>query len=123
MTEAFDTGTPTGKFFMTLLASIAALERETILERTQGGKDRNVKEGKWVSGAPPFGYRIEDKRLVIYEPEAKTVRLIFQLYGDEMSTVEVAKYLNAKDVLTPTASKGTKIKVLASGTRGISLLF
>ncbi len=29
MTEAFDTGTPTGKFFMTLLASIAALERDT----------------------------------------------------------------------------------------------
>jgi len=110
MTEAFDTGTPTGKFFMTLLASIAALERETILERTQGGKDRNAKAGKWVSGAPPFGYRIEDKRLVIYEPEADTVRLIFQLYEDGMSTVEVAKYLNAKDVLTPTMSKGTKNK-------------
>jgi len=110
MTEAFDTGTPTGKFFMTLLASIAALERETILERTQGGKDRNAKEGKWVSGSPPFGYRIEDKRLVIYDPEAETVRLIFQLYEDGMSTVAVAKYLNAKDVLTPTMSKGTKNK-------------
>ena len=110
MTEAFDTGTPTGKFFMTLLASIAALERETILERTQGGKDRNVREGKWVSGAPPFGYRIEDKRLAIYDPEADTVRLIFQLYEDGMSTVEVAKYLNAKDVLTPAVSKGTKNK-------------
>ena len=110
MTEAFDTSTPTGKFFMTLLASIAALERETILERTQGGKDRNAREGKWVSGAPPFGYRIEDKRLVIYDPEAETVRLIFQLYEDGMSTVEVAKYLNAKDVLTPTVSKGTKNK-------------
>lgn len=115
MTEAFDTSTPTGKFFMTLLASIAALERETILERTQGGKERNAKEGKWVSGAPPFGYRIQDKRLVIHEPEAETVRMIFRLYnegesGEGMSTVEIARYLNANNRPTPSISKGTKNK-------------
>lgn len=111
MTEAFDTGTPTGKFFMTLLASIAALERDTIVERTQLGKERKVKEGKWVSGAPPFGYRIgEDGTLVIYEPEAETVKTIFRLYLEGMSTIEVAKYLNARNVPTPARSKGTKNK-------------
>jgi len=109
MTEAFDTGTPTGKFFMTLLASIAALERDTILERTQMGKDRNAKAGKWVSGAPPFGYRIgDDGKLVIYEPEAETVKLVFKLYSEEMTMFELAKYLNAKGVETPATSKGTK---------------
>jgi len=109
MTEAFDTGTPTGKFFMTLLASIAALERDTILERTQMGKDRNAKAGKWVSGAPPFGYRIGgDGKLVIYEPEAETVKLVFKLYSEEMTMFELAKYLNAKGVETPATSKGTK---------------
>jgi site-specific DNA recombinase len=109
MTEAFDTGTPTGKFFMTLLASIAALERDTILERTQLGKDRNAKDGKWVSGAPPFGYRIgDDGKLIIFEPEAETVRLIFKLYTEGMTMVELAKYLNAKGVITPAMSKRTK---------------
>ena len=109
MTEAFDTGTPTGKFFMTLLASIAALERDTILERTQMGKDRNAKAGKWVSGAPPFGYRIgDDGKLVIYEPEAETVKLVFKLYSEEMTMFELAKYLNAKGVETPATSKGTR---------------
>lgn len=57
MTEAFDTSSPTGKFFMTLLASIAALERDTIMERTLMGKERGARAGKWVSGAPPFGYK------------------------------------------------------------------
>ena len=109
MTEAFDTGTPTGKFFMTLLASIAALERDTILERTQMGKDRNAKAGKWVSGAPPFGYRIgTDGKLVVYEPEAETVKLVFKLYSEEMTMFELAKYLNAKGVETPATSKGNK---------------
>ncbi|MHB8157730.1 MAG: recombinase family protein, partial [Desulfocucumaceae bacterium] len=77
MTEAFDTGTPVGKFFMTLLASIAALERDTILERTQIGKERKTRDGFWTSGPPPFGYRIgPDKKLAVHDPEAETVRLI-----------------------------------------------
>lgn len=111
MTEAFDTATPTGKFFMTLLASIAALERETILERTQLGKQRRARAGNWVSGAAPFGYRITDeKKLEIYEPEAETVKLVFSLYREGMSTVEVAKYLNAREIPTPSRSKGTRNK-------------
>lgn len=111
MTEAFDTESPTGKFFMTLLASIAALERDTILDRTLMGKERNAKAGKWVSGAPPFGYRIGDEgKLEIHQPEAETIRLIFKLYSEGMSTVEVAKYLNAKQISTPSASKGSKNK-------------
>lgn len=110
MVEAFDTGTPTGKFFMTLLASIAALERDTILERTSLGKERGARQGKWVSGPPPFGYRIgEDGRLKVYEPEARTVRLIFNLYG-EMSTIGVAGYLNACGIPTPAVSKNRKTK-------------
>ncbi len=111
MTEAFDTGTPVGKFFMTLLASIAALERETILERTQMGKERKSREGCWTSGPPPFGYRIgEDKKLEIYRPEALTVELIFNLYSEGMGMVSIAKYLNARKVPTPNASKGNKVK-------------
>lgn len=111
MTEAFDTGTPTGKFFMTLLASIAALERDTILERTQMGKDRKARQGKWVTGMPPFGYRIgADGALEVYEDEAETVRLIFRLYLEGMSTIDIAKYLNARGIPTPAKSKRTKNK-------------
>ncbi|MDW7673942.1 MAG: recombinase family protein [Bacillota bacterium] len=109
MTEAFDTGTPTGKFFMTLLASIAALERDTIMERTQLGKERGARQGKWVSGPPPFGYRIgEDGKLEINEEEAETIRLIFKLYLEGYSTFELAKYLNARNIITPAKSKKTK---------------
>ena len=111
MTEAFDTGTPTGKFFMTLLASIAALERDTIMERTQLGKERKAREGKWVSGAPPYGYRIgTNGSLEVYEPEADIVRRVFSYYNEGNSTIEVAKYLNARKIPTPAQSKGTKNK-------------
>jgi len=111
MTEAFDTSTSTGKFFMTMLASIAALERDTILERTQMGKERAARQGKWTSGPPPFGYRIGlDGQLVVYEPEAEIVRLIFRLYLEGMKTVPIAEYLNSRNIPTPTCSKKTKNK-------------
>ncbi|HBX23970.1 MAG TPA: hypothetical protein DEF34_10125 [Desulfotomaculum sp.] len=109
MTESFDTGTSTGKFFMTMLASIAALERDTILERTQLGKERGARAGKWVAGAPPFGYRIgEDGHLVVHDPEANTVREIIRLYLSGMATIPIAEYLNARGILTPAKSKRTK---------------
>jgi site-specific DNA recombinase len=109
MTEAFDTGTPVGKFFMTLLASIAALERETILERTQMGKLRKAREGCWTSGPPPFGYRIgTDKKLVVFPPEAETIRLIFKLYNEGMTMASIAEYLNAIGAATPNLSKKNK---------------
>ncbi len=114
MTEAFDTGTPVGKFFMTLLASIAALERDTILERTRLGKERKAREGCWTSGPPPFGYRIgPDKKLVIHQEEAETVRLIFRLYNEGMRMVPLAEYLNARGIQTPTASK--KVRKASTG--------
>ena len=111
MTEAFDTSSPTGKFFMTLLASIAALERDTIRERTQMGKDRNARAGKWVSGLAPFGYRSGDEgKLEIYEQEAETVKMIFDLYNQNMPMMKIARYLNARGAQTPATSKGTKNK-------------
>ena len=111
MTEAFDTSSPTGKFFMTLLASIAALERDTIMERTQMGKDRNARAGKWVSGLAPFGYRVgNDGMLEVYDQEADTVKMIFDLYAQDMTMLEIARYLNARGTETPATSKGTKNK-------------
>ena len=119
MTEAFDTGTSSGKFFMTMLASIAALERDTILERTQLGKERAIKDNRWTSGLPPFGYRVgEDKKLVIEETEAEIVKLIFKLYLEGMTIIPIAEYLNARDIPTPTRMRG--IKNITSGKWNIS---
>ena len=96
---------------MTLLASIAALERDTIRERTQMGKDRNAKAGKWVSGLAPFGYRTgSDGKLEIYDQESETVKMVFDLYGQDLTMLEIARYLNARGTETPATSKGTKNK-------------
>ncbi len=55
--ESIDTRTPTGRMTMTVLGSVAELERETIRTRTREGVARRVAQGGWVSSTPPFGFR------------------------------------------------------------------
>ena len=59
-TEAFDTTSSTGKFMTTLLGAVAEMERETIRERTSNGKLCAAKAGKWVTGVPPFGFKVDN---------------------------------------------------------------
>jgi DNA invertase Pin-like site-specific DNA recombinase len=115
MTEPFDTSSPLGEFIMTLLGSLAALERATILERMSLGKHRAAREGRWLGGAPPFGYRVEgpehDRRLVVDEAQAAVVRRIFHLYVHEgLGLIPLAELLNAEGVPTPYQARGQTTK-------------
>jgi len=85
--ESIDTRTPTGRMTMTVLGSVAELERETIRTRTREGVARRVAQGGWVSSTPPFGYRaVPDTRagmrgvvLQIDPAQAVTIREMHHL--------------------------------------------
>ena len=36
----------------------------------------------WMGGVPPLGYRVEDRKLVVIDSEAETVRSIFRRYAE-----------------------------------------
>ncbi len=81
--------TPEGRLNKHIRATIAEYEREKIKERMTRGRRNKVKAGAILlhGDQPPYGYRLSEdgKTLVIFEPEARIVRLIFTLYavGDE----------------------------------------
>ena len=50
-----DVGTPMGKFFITVVAAFAELERNMISQRTKEGLAASNK----VGGPPPFGYNLD----------------------------------------------------------------
>ena len=78
---------PEGKLNKHIRAVIAEFEREKINQRMSRGRRNIVRNGKVMlhGQPPPYGYRVENRMLTIYEPEAKIVRLIFTWYvvGDE----------------------------------------
>jgi len=100
--------TPEGNLNKNIKAVIAEYERLKIRERMTRGRLLAVKQGKVMlhGNKPPYGYRLEDGKLVIYEPEARIVRLIFTWYviGDEdgkkLSIRAIAKRLTEMRVPT-----------------------
>ena len=46
LTDSIDTGTPSGRFFFHVMASLAEMERELTIERTRAGLDPARKQGR-----------------------------------------------------------------------------
>ena len=86
---------------------MAEIDADTIAENTSGGRLRKAQSGKWIGlNRPPYGYNAEgrgrDVRLVIDEPKAAVVRMIFDLYVNEsLSTLNIADRLTELKVATP----------------------
>lgn len=111
MTEPFDTGDPSGRFLLTILAGVADLERETILDRMWHGANRAARAGKWLGGIVPYGYFVNDEGYLEINDqdllpgttltEAGVVRLIYDLISNQkQSCIKVADYLNALGIPT-----------------------
>ena len=50
--------------FVTILASLAEIERENISQRIKASKKIAKEERKFLGGYSEFGYKVEDKKLV-----------------------------------------------------------
>lgn len=97
-TEEFNSGTATGKAVISLLGTFAELERNTIKERTIGGKQVKARRGGYVTGNCPLGYSTHNKTLIVDEKGAETVRLIYVMHKEGKSLNQIARDLNADKV-------------------------
>jgi site-specific DNA recombinase len=75
VTQQFNTTTSMGRLTLNVLLSFAQFERELSSERVRDKIAASRAKGKWTGGNIPFGYRIENKKLVIDEQEAETVNI------------------------------------------------
>jgi DNA invertase Pin-like site-specific DNA recombinase len=80
VTQQFNTTTSMGRLTLNVLLSFAQFERELSSERVRDKIAASRAKGKWTGGNIPFGYRTENKKLVIDDQEAKIVRYIFKRY-------------------------------------------
>jgi site-specific DNA recombinase len=80
VTQQFNTTTSMGRLTLNVLLSFAQFEREVAGERIRDKFAASRRKGMWMGGNVPLGYDVKDRRLVVNDAEAKTVRLIFQHY-------------------------------------------
>ena len=96
VSQRFDTSTPVGEMTLNVLLSFAQFERQIIAERTRDKIHAARRRGRWTGGAPPLGYDVVDRKLVINKDEAPIVRQVFELYAETPSLVKVAQELNRR---------------------------
>ena len=80
ITQSFNTTTSMGRLTLNVLLSFAQFEREVIGERVRDKIAASKRKGIWMGGPVPLGYASVDKKLVIAEAEAETIRMIFRRY-------------------------------------------
>lgn len=98
ISESFDTNTPSGRLTLQVLGAVAEFERERIRERVFDNMYHAASKGKWLTQSP-YGYKLEDKELIINEDEAKIVREVFNDYLEKgLGYYAIAKKLNEQGI-------------------------
>lgn len=100
VTQSFNTTTSMGRLTLNILLSFAQFEREVTAERIRDKIRASRQKGMWMGGIVPLGYRVDNRKLVIEEAEAATVRMIFERFVSIGSATVLAKALAAEDVRT-----------------------
>ncbi|MEX2616007.1 MAG: recombinase family protein [Alphaproteobacteria bacterium] len=90
VTQSFNTTTSMGRLTLNVLLSFAQFEREVTAERIRDKIAASKKKGMWMGGLPPLGYDCAEKKLVVNQAEAETVRRLFALYL-ELGNVRLVK--------------------------------
>jgi DNA invertase Pin-like site-specific DNA recombinase len=94
VTQQFNTITSISRLTLNVLLSFAQFEREVTSERIRDKIAASKQKGMWMGGTPPLGYDLRDRRLVVSQPEAETVRLIFRLYLEHKTLRRVMEELD-----------------------------
>ncbi len=76
VTQSFNTTTSMGRLTLNILLSFAQFEREVTAERIRDKVAASRRRGR-MGGVLPYGYRVENRKLVIDEEHAEHVHWIF----------------------------------------------
>jgi site-specific DNA recombinase len=110
VTQQFNTTTSMGRLTLNVLLSFAQFEREVTGERIRDKIAASKRKGIWMGGCPSMGYDVCDRRLVINQAEAVTVRQIYQRYLKTGSVPKLKTELDRDGIVS-------KIRVSRKGNR------
>ncbi len=103
ITEGYDPSTPAGKMMVTLLASLAEMERENIKSRVIDSMNQLAREGRYSGGPTPLGYEINktDSGSYLKLSDGGKISYIFDSFLKGKSANDLGRELNM-------SSKGIK---------------
>lgn len=100
--DAFNSTSTMGKFFLTVMAAIAEMERGMIADRIKDVLRRKRERHEWL-GATPYGWQRtpDGKHVAVSEDQQKVIQWILQVLKTKHSFREIVDYLNDRRVPPP----------------------
>ena len=96
--ENIDTANMTDEIMITILGGLAQEESVSISQNMQWAIQKRMQNGTYITSTPAYGYRNQDGKMVILEPEALIVRRIFQEYLQGNGIKEICVMLNQEEL-------------------------
>ncbi len=103
VTQDINTATSSGRMMLNILVTFAQYEREIIGERIRDKVAAAKQKGLHCGGPAPLGYRSDPvtRKLLPVEADADTIRMIFHMYTELGSAIDVAAELDRRGIRTP----------------------
>lgn len=89
------TDTPEGVVMESLLEGMDEYYSLELARKMKRGKEESLKKGQFAGGKPPFGYKVENHRLVIDPVNAQHVQTAFQMYASGARLMDIVRHINA----------------------------
>lgn len=95
--ENIDTAFMSSELLLALSGAQAQEESISISKNMRWSIERRMKNGTFLASSTPYGYKLENRKFVIADDEAKIVRWIFDSYLSGMGKKEIADKLNSQN--------------------------
>lgn len=109
--ENINTANMPDEMMITIMGGLAQEESTSISQNMRWSVQKRMQNGDYVLPHAPYGYRMEDKQLVIVEEEAKVVHLIYNHYLNGWGMKKIANLLNQQTDKTINKKKWSYIAV------------
>ncbi len=102
--ENLDSSTAIGRVVIGILGLLSAFERELTGERVKASAVARVRQGKWVGGFLPYGYKLikdgdplpngrQPHKIVLNEELAPKLKMIWEMVAENKTLLEVGREL------------------------------
>jgi site-specific DNA recombinase len=110
--KVYDYNTQEDDLMSDMQSIVAKQEYQNIKKRLVRGKRQSAKEGNWVGGKPPIGYKYDHKsKKLVPDENAPIIKRIYDLYLSGMTSTDIERIFEIEGILTPTGSKWDKARI------------
>jgi len=118
--ESINTLAMGDEMLLNTFTALAQEESKAISQNQRLSIVKRMELGEYVDSNAPYGFRLENKVLVVYEPEADLVRWMYDAYLQGWSTAEIARHMTEEGIPTKEGKSkwtATKIRYILTNER------